>query len=216
MKALLRRLLAWLGIKPKQVTLFVGAHPDDEIHMAGLIKRGDVILIATNAAHPIRAHEMQRSAAYLGCKLIHLDLDHPFDELPAAIGIAVAAHKITRIVTLDPGHGNYGDNHEHLSMVAKVIQYAMARRFPSNEVLFCTQIVYVPKRFGNFSNAIEMEPERIDFVPGRGVIVPLADQWQHIAGLIKIHESQFGGEVYDLFMKAQSRAMSYVRMSSQF
>jgi LmbE family N-acetylglucosaminyl deacetylase len=215
-KALLRFILAWLGITPKQTTLFIGAHPDDEIHMAGLIKRGDVILIATNAAHPMRAHEMQRAAAYLGCKLIHLDLDHPFDELPAAIALARKAHKTTRIVTLDPKHGNYGDNHEHLSLVKKVIEYARAHRFPPKDVLFCTQIVHVPKRFGNFSNAVDMEPERIEFIPQQGTIVPLADQWERIAGLIKIHESQFSVEVYELFMKAQSKAMSYVRMSSQF
>ena len=216
MKALLRLILAWLGITPKQVTLFVGAHPDDEIHMSGLIKRGDVILIATNAAHPIRADEMRRASRYLGCKLIHLDLDHPFDQLPAAIALARKAHKATRIVTLDPKHGNYGDNHEHLSLVKKVIEYARAHRFPPKDVWFCTQIVHVPRRFGNFSNAVDMEPERIEFIPQQGTIVPLTDQWERIAGLIKIHESQFNAEVYELFMKAQSKAMSYVRLSSQF
>jgi hypothetical protein len=78
--------------------------------------------------------------------------------------------------------------------------------------LFCTQVVHVPKRFGDFSNAVITEPERIEFVPGRGTVVPLDSQWSRIAQLIRIHESRYGFEIYALFMQAQSRAMSYVTM----
>jgi LmbE family N-acetylglucosaminyl deacetylase len=212
MKALLRFIRTLLGSKPKQVTLFVGAHPDDEIHMAGLIQAGDVILIATNATNLVRSQEMRTAANYLGCKLIHLELEHPFTELPAAIAVARMHHKITRIVTLDPEHGNYGDNHEHLSLAAKVIEFANKYRFPEKDVLFCTQVVHVPKRFGDFSNAVITEPERIEFVPGRGTIVPLDSQWSRIAQLIQIHGSQFDAEIYVLFMKAHSRVMSYLSM----
>jgi LmbE family N-acetylglucosaminyl deacetylase len=213
MKYLIRLIRKLFLSKPKHgPRLFVGAHPDDEIHMAGIIQPGDIILIAKYGTHPVRSQEMRMAAQHLGCRLIHLDLDHPFDELPAAIAMAQTAHQITGIVTLDPVHGNYGDHHEHKAVSDRVIEYVDLCGYPAERVTFCTQIVRVPKRFGDFSNAIEMEPEQIYFEPTLGTFIDLRDKWKLIGQLIRIHASQFDDEIFTLFHAARHRAMSHITM----